>query len=50
MDVYLSPFAPENLASRDRFGSPVPIITLDVMLLILPFIREYSIKYIVYSI
>ena len=23
-NIYLSPFAPENLVSRDRFGSPVP--------------------------
>ena len=24
MDVYLSPFAPGNLVSRDGFGSPIP--------------------------
>ena len=24
MNISLSPFAPENLASRDGFGSPVP--------------------------
>ena len=24
MDISLSPFAPENLVSRDEFGSPVP--------------------------
>ena len=24
INVSLSPFAPENLVSRDRFGSPVP--------------------------
>ena len=24
MDISLSPFAPENLVSRDGFGSPVP--------------------------
>ena len=24
MNIFLSPFAPENLVSRDRFGSPVP--------------------------
>ena len=23
-DIFLSPFAPENLVSRDGFGSPVP--------------------------
>ena len=24
MNIFLSPFAPENLISRDGFGSPVP--------------------------
>ena len=24
MDISLSPFAPENLVSRDGFGSPIP--------------------------
>ena len=24
IDIFLSPFAPENLVSRDEFGSPVP--------------------------
>ena len=24
MNISLSPFAPENFVSRDRFGSPVP--------------------------
>ena len=44
MDISLSPFAPEHLVSRDRFGSPVPSgISLLIFILKLNLVLSYGV-------